>query len=191
MSLLTLPVPAPTPASARESDDRLYEIIDGRRVELPPMSAYAARIAFEVARRIGNFAEANDRGVAVTETLFRLPLPLDRKRRPDAAFVSYARWEKGRRMVPRDNAWDVVPDLAVEVVSPTDFAEELLVKLDEYFRAGVQLVWVIYPTLRLLFVYDSITSARGLGPKDEVDGGAVLPGFRQPVASFFPEAETA
>jgi Uma2 family endonuclease len=155
------------------------------------MSAYAARIAFEVARRIGNFAEANDRGVAVTETLFRLPLPLDRKRRPDAAFVSYARWEKGRRMVPRDNAWDVVPDLAVEVVSPTDFAEELLVKLDEYFRAGVQLVWVIYPTLRLLFVYDSITSARGLGPKDEVDGGAVLPGFRQPVASFFPEAETA
>jgi Uma2 family endonuclease len=153
------------------------------------MSAYAARIAFEVARRVGNFAEANDLGVAVMETLFRLALPVDRNRRPDAAFISYTRWAKGRRMVARDNAWDVVPDLAVEVVSRTDLAEELIVKLDEYFRAGVRVVWTIYPAVKTVFVHDSLLSVRGLTQTEELDGGLVLPGLRLPVASLFPAAE--
>jgi Uma2 family endonuclease len=191
MNPLTLPETAPIPsAPPAVGDEGFYEIIDGRRVELPPMSAYATLIAFEVGRRLGNFAEANNLGLAVTEMLFHLALPVDRNRRPDAAFVSYERWAKGRPMVRRDNAWDVVPDLAVEVVSPTDLAEELIDKLDEYFRAGVRLVWVIYPGTRLLYVYESLTSVRGLTHTDEVDGGAVLKGFRLPVDSFFPAAET-
>jgi Uma2 family endonuclease len=183
--------PVVVPAPSLSANDELYEIIDGRRVELPPMSAYASRIAFEVARQVGNFGEAKDLGVAVTESLFHLTLPVDRNRRPDAAFVSYERWAKGRRMVRRDNAWDVVPELAVEVISPTDLAEDLFDKIDEYFRAGVRLVWVINPGLRLIFVYDSITSVHGLTQSDVLDGGTVLPGFRVPVAAFFPEAEDA
>jgi Uma2 family endonuclease len=181
--------PPSYPPPAIDHEEGFYEIVDGRRVGLPPPSAYATLIAFEVARRLGNFAEANDLGVAVTATLFRLPIAADRNRRPDAAFVSYERWAKGRPMVRRDNAWDVVPDLAVEVVSPTDLAEELIDKIDEYFRAGVRLVWAIYPGTRLLYVYESLTSVRGLTHADEVDGGAVLKGFRLPVGSFFPAAE--
>ena len=87
-----------------------------------------------------------------------------------------------------DNAWDVAPDLAVEVVSPTDLAEELMDKVAEYFQAGVRLVWVVYPRLRLIHVYESLTQVRGLTAADELDGGAVLPGFRTPVAALFPEA---
>ena len=79
----------------------------------------------------------------------------------------------------------------MEVISPSDLAEELMVRLDEYFRAGVHTVWVIYPALRTVFVYDSLTSVRGLASGDEIDGGTVLPGFRQPVSSFFPEAQDA
>ena len=86
------------------------------------MSAYASRVASLIVRRVGNFAETKDLGVAVTETLFRLALPVDRNRRPDVAFVSFERWPKDRPMVYRDNAWDVVPDLAVEVVSPWRFS---------------------------------------------------------------------
>ena len=97
---------------------------------------------------------------------------------------------QGQPVPLRDNAWDVVPDLAIEVVSPTDFAEDLLTKLDEYFRAGVSLVWVVYPSLRLIHVYESMTRIRVATATDELDGGAVLPGFRVAVAALFPEAAT-
>jgi Uma2 family endonuclease len=184
----TPPVPPPpeTPPS-----EILYEIIDGCRVELPLGSAYASLVAFELAQEIARFAEKNDLGIASMETLFHLNLPADRNRRPDVAFVSFERWPRGRRMDLRAEAWDVVPDLAVEVVSPIDLAEELLEKLDEYLRSGVRQVWIVYPNRRLVFIFDSLTSVRVLAPADELDGGAILPGLRLPVASLFPESEGA
>ncbi len=185
------PAPPTAPPSVVVADEPLYEIVDGQRVELPPMSVYANRIAFEVAHRVANFAETNDLGVAITETLFHLALPVDRNRRPDAAFVSYARWPKGRANPIRDNAWNVVPDLAVEVISPTDLAEDLIEKLGEYFQAGVRLAWVVYPSSRLVYVYDSLTSIRVLTAEGELDGGAVLPEFRLKIASLFPGAQGA
>ncbi len=176
-----------TPAPVAD-DEALYEIIDGQRVELPPMSAYAVRVSFRIASVIGRFAEANGLGEAAHEEIFRLPLERDRNRRPDAAFVSYERWPKGRPMPLVGNAWEVAPDLAVEVLSPTDLVEELMEKVAEYFQAGVRLVWVVSPRLRMIQVYESLTQIRILTAADELDGGAVLPGFRTPVAALFPEA---
>ena len=83
-----------------------------------------------------------------------------------------------------DNAWDVVPDLAIEVVSPNDFAEELLEKIDEYFRAGVQLAWVVFPRQRLIYVYESLTQIRVLTAADVLDGGTVV--HRFPLAAGGP-----
>src|SRR5450755_2923296 len=143
-------------------DDAFFEIIDGKRVESPPMSAYAVRVASKIARRIDNFAESQNLGEAVTEVLFRLHLDRDRNRRPDVAFVSYQRWPKDRSMPLNGNAWDVVPDLAVEVLSPTDLVEEVFDKIAEYFQAGVRLVWVVSPRTRLIQVYESLTQVRGL-----------------------------
>ena len=60
----------------------------------------------------------------MTRSLFRLRSEPNLQRRPDAAFVSFDRWPKAWR-IPQANAWDVVPDLAVEVVSPTNLAEEI------------------------------------------------------------------
>jgi Uma2 family endonuclease len=85
------------------------------------------------------------------------------------------------------NPWDVVPDLAVEVISPSDLVYDLIQKIAEYFEAGVRLVWVVYPPQRLVYVYESLTRARILTVADELEGGAVLPGFRLPVANLFPE----
>jgi Uma2 family endonuclease len=193
MNPLTAPelLPVVLPAPEIGSEDGLFEIIDGQRVELPPASAFASRIASLIVRRVGNFAEENDLGVAVTETLFRLALPVARNRRPDVAFVSFERWPKGRDMDDRDNVWNVVPDLAVEVVSPTDLAEEIIEKMDEYFRSSVRQVWIVYPRQRLLHVFNSLTSVRVLTRADELDGGAVLPGMRLAVASLFPESGSA
>jgi Uma2 family endonuclease len=88
------------------------------------------------------------------------------------------------------NAWDVVPNLAIEVVSPTDSVEELEQKIAEYFRSGVQLVWVVHPTRSKIHVYDSTTQIRVLSRNDVLDGGTVVPGFRLPLAELFTEATT-
>lgn len=169
----------------------LFEIIDGQRVELPPMSAYAVRVAFRLMSQVNEFASPRNIGEAVTEVLFRLPLPVNRNRRPDGAFVSYERWSKDRPMPEADNAWDVVPHLAAEVVSPNDLADELMQKITEYFQAGVQLVWVVYPRQRIVHVYETLTRIRVLTIADELDGGSVVPGFRLPLASLFPEQAPA
>jgi Uma2 family endonuclease len=170
------------------SEEALYEIIDGQRVELPPMSVRSSLIAFELARKIANFAEERDLGRAVVEALFHLPLARDRSRRPDAAFVSYQRWAKGRAIPPdEDAAWEVVPELAVEVVSPSDRAEELMTKVTEYFEAGVSQVWVLYPRQQFVVVFESLTRIRGLTGAEELDGGEVLPGFRLALATLFPQ----
>ena len=74
-------------------------------------------------------------------------------------------------MPARDNAWDVVPDLAVEVISPHNPAEESVQKIREYFEAGVILVWVVYPEERQVYVYESPKQIRVLTGDDTLDGG--------------------
>ena len=84
-----------------------------------------------------------------------------------------------------DEAWDVVPDLVVEVVSPTDKADDLLEKVEEYFLAGVVQVWVVYPRRRVVHVFESFTQIKVTAEGQELDGGTILPGFRVPLATLF------
>jgi Uma2 family endonuclease len=148
---------------------------------------FAVWITVELYRRLANFAEANDIGRAIAEALFHLPAPINRDRRPDVAFVSHARWAKDRPLPPTDNAWDVVPNLATEVVSPTDVIDELEQKIDEYFRAGVEVVCVVHPLLKKIHVYHSPTQITVLSRGDVLDGGAVVPGFKLPLIVLFPD----
>jgi Uma2 family endonuclease len=170
-------------------DDAFYEIVDDRRVELPPMGAYAIKFAFNLAYEIQLFARSRELGQATTETLFRLRAQPSLQRRPDAAYISFERWPKGKR-IPDGNAWDVIPDLVVEVVSPTNLAEEIPTKIREYFEAGVRRAWVIYLHESLVYEYDSPRSIRVLGREDVLEGGQIIPGFRLPLEELFeaPEA---
>lgn len=171
-------------AWADEGDER-YEIIDGVRVELPPMSVDNAILAGRLARRISNFAEPAGVGEAHVEALVKLPLPVDRNRRPDLFFVPFARWPRDKP-IPRQNAWEVLPDLCAEFVSPNDLAEEVRDKVAEYLAAGVRVVWVFYPERGLADVYEPAGVARHLTRADTLDGGPVLPGFTLPLAELFP-----
>ena len=168
-------------------EDDAYEIVDGQRVEVAPMSAYAAKIATRLATEINLFAWPEKRGEAIVESLFRLPLAKDtgRNRKPDVAFVSSDRWPADRPQPVGDNAWDVVPDLAVEVVSPTDFAEDVWDKVFEYLQAEVRLVWVISPKHRFAHVYEAPSRMHLITESDFLDGGDVLPGFRLPLNRLF------
>jgi Uma2 family endonuclease len=182
MSSMTSPVPAVT---AFPEGDALFEILDGVRVEIPNMSAFATLIASRLLGELHLFLKKAACGQAVMETLFRIMK--DRNRRADVAYVSFERWPKGRPQGKDDNAWDVVPDLAVEVVSPHDLVEELQEKIDEYFRAGVALVWIVFPKHALIYVYESPSQVRILTRGDTLEGGRVLPEFRLPLAELFVE----
>jgi Uma2 family endonuclease len=180
-------VPTTGPRPPVSLDEPVYEVVNGAIVELPPMSFHANKVASRLLGLMWSYANANDLGEVVSEVLFRLPLERDRhrNRRPDVAFVSFQRWARGKPESYRDNAWDVVPDLAVEVVSPNDFADELMEKAREYFEAGVRVVWHVYPRQRLVQVYDSLESVRVVGAAGSIDAAPVLPGLSLPLSQVF------
>src|ERR1700730_5091029 len=99
--------PAGTKALRLDGDEQLYEIVDGQRLEVPHMGALASIMASRLVTELQNFGTIHDLGQATMETLFRLPLPKERNRRPDVAFVSFQRWPKGRREGLDENAWNV------------------------------------------------------------------------------------
>jgi Uma2 family endonuclease len=163
---------------------KFYEVVDGRYVENPPLGAKESVLAAFLQDLMGPFARANRLGRVVPETLFWIDRGHNLKRRPDLAFVSDQRWPL-RRRVPRTEAWDVVPDLAVEVVSESNTADAVAIKIEEYFQAGVRSVWVIYPVVSKVYVYDSPACVRILQLGDELEGGELLPGFRVALSTLF------
>jgi Uma2 family endonuclease len=191
MAQATLSEPVATATPLANGDDPLYEVVNGQRVEKPFMSVYGIRIAFVLATYLDVFAKAHKLGRVVIEAIFGLPLPRGfQQRRPDAAFVSYQRWAKNRPL-PHTDPWLVVPELAIEVISKSNPAEEMVDKIQEYFDAGVQLVWVVYPRQRLIYVYESPTQVHVLRETQELHGGSVLAGFKLPVAALFEDENEA
>jgi Uma2 family endonuclease len=188
MSAVTLPAPAPIPSRSDPHADGegRYEVVRGLRVEKQPVGLIENLIASILLARLGPFSKANNLGWGVSETLFTLPSS-GNDRKPDVAFVSFTRWPQNRP-IPRVNAWPVVPELAVEVISPTDKAFDVLEKVAEYFAAGVQQVWHIYSHIEQVYVYTAPTAVRVLTRADEIHGDPVVTGFRMPLADLFPTA---
>jgi Uma2 family endonuclease len=79
----------------------------------------------------------------------------------------------------------IVPDLVVEIVNPSNLAEEIDRKIPDSFQAQVRLVWVLYPDFGRLYVYQLPIHVRILRRTDTLDGGEVLPGFYRPIASVY------
>jgi Uma2 family endonuclease len=102
---------------------------------------------------------------------------------PDVAFVSWRRIPGGT--IPRDPVPDLVPDLAVEVLSRSNTRAEMTRKTSEYFEAGVRLLWTVDPDTRTIAVSLPAGPVRTLTEDDTLDGGDVLPGFSVPVRDIF------
>jgi Uma2 family endonuclease len=187
-TMLETPVRAqPSPIESADVpfvEEPLYEVVGGKKVELPPMAVSSNRVAWLVSTHLGTFAVSKGHGWVYMEALHWLDEPGDVKRRPDVSFVSYDRWPRDKP-IPDDEAWQVIPELAVEVVSPSDKADDLLEKVEEYFAAGVVQVWVVYPRRRVAHVFESFTSIRVVSTGQDLEGGALLPGFRLPLATLF------
>jgi Uma2 family endonuclease len=105
---------------------------------------------------------------------------------PDVSFIS---WDKlPNRELPAEPIPDVVPDLAVEVLSEGNTPEEMRRKLGEYFKAGVRLVWFIDPAKRTAEVYTSPRRKTVVPANGVLNGNRVLPGFRLALQELFTRA---
>lgn len=169
-----------------------FEVINGQIVETPYMSDYAVEVAHRLKRAVDRHLDTHDLGESGIERLYSIPQPDDggRNRRPDWSYVSYERWPKDHPYSYRGHARDVVPDIAAEVVSPGDHADELNAKVWEYLRGGVRLVWVVYPLSQQIHAYrPGSNQIRVYFAADELDAGDILPGFRTPLAPLFPPVE--
>jgi len=175
------------PSESIKTDEALYELIHGQRVELSPMSVWAVTIATRLTGVLNAFAKPLQLGEAFMEMLIVLAVPEDeeRNRRPDVCFVSSSRLGASSPEDLDAAAWDVVPDLVVEVTSPTDRAEAQRQKVVEYFQLGVRCVWVVYPKLGLIDVYDGPANFRVFGSDDVLLGDPVLPGFELRLGDLF------
>ena len=166
-------------------DDSLYEVVNGQRVEKAPMGTLQNLVCTALSFYLQLHVRQQEIGTVASETLFVLDQASGLDRRPDLAYVSRQRWKRPTQTA----AWDVVPDLAVEVISPTNRAPEVLEKIHEYFAAGVRLVWVVYCEPRQVYVYRSPVSIQVLTPQDTLQGDDVIAGFTLPVAKLFEDLD--
>ena len=152
------------------------------------MGTYASYLAAVLVRLLGNFNADADLGIVLgADGMLRLAPGLVRI--PDVSFISWDRLPK--RQIPRQAIADVVPDLAVEVISSSNTREEMDRKLREYFQSGVRLVWYVYPNSREVHVYNQLDASEVVVESKSLDGGDVLPAFHLPLTSLFcnPSAE--
>jgi Uma2 family endonuclease len=179
--------PAPGTATIKDvvrierRENRLYELVDGVLVE-KTMGFTESRIAILLASALQQFIEVDDLGV-ITGPDGMIRLPENLVRMPDVAFVSWSRFPDGQ--MPREPVPQIVPDLAIEVLSVGNTEGEMSRKLREYFRAGVPLVWIIDPKTESATVYSSLTRAKQVSPDGTLDGGKVLPGFQVSLKDLF------
>jgi Uma2 family endonuclease len=166
-------------------DDSLYEVVNGEWKEKAPMGMLQAWVASTLLVLLDNFVRSHRLGKVISESLFVLDSSTNLQRRPDLAFVSRQRVGKPVQSA----AWDVVPDLAVGVISPTSRAPEVLEKIHEHFAAGVRLAWVVYCQPRQVYLYRSTTTIQVLTPADTLEGDDVIAGFTLPVAKLFEDRD--
>lgn len=169
----------------QERENRLCELVDGVLVE-KTMGFNEGRIAILIAAALHNFIERDDLGV-VTGADGMIRFPENLVRLPDVAF---ARWERfPHEEIPDEPAPEIVPDLAVEVLSKGNTPGEMSRKLREYFQAGVSLVWFVDPKARTVAVFTSVTRSKTIPASGTLEGGKVLPGFALPIANLFAKAK--
>jgi Uma2 family endonuclease len=182
----------PTPGTATEEDvitvhDRekcLCELVDGILVE-KTAGFYESRLAVVLGTMLDTYVCDQDLGIVLGADGTMKIMP-GMVRIPDVSFISWYRLPD--RRLPEKPIPDLVPDLAVEVLSKGNTPKEMERKLQEYFDAGVRQVWLIDGEARTIRVFTSPNHSRLYKERGRVRGGKLLPGFALTVAELFSRA---
>jgi Uma2 family endonuclease len=165
MSTKTL-ITADQYATLDEPEGVRYELSEGELIVSPSAMLFHNLICKRIFVPLSIFADRNELGEVVMETDFQLSE--DTVRRPDIAFISA---EKLARIDPHQRL-RIAPDLAIEVASPSDRPDDVMLKVQQYLNAGTATVLVMYPQARLAYLYRE-------GRVEVFESGAIdiLPGF--------------
>ena len=165
----------------RYPNDEPYELLEGEILTVPPPKFPHGSVAARLLRYLSPFVYDNQLGETTTDVGFRLSAST--LIAPDVCFISsksYAQIGDVTDYIP------FAPDLAVEVVSPSNSANEMESKVQAYLSAGGSLVWVIYPLLRKVVVHRADHSSYDVTVGQMLTGDDLLPGLQIPVADLFP-----
>lgn len=161
-----------------ESDLEGYEYVKGELIPRPPTSGEHGDIRANLFLSLGPYVRENQLGrVYTSDTGFKIG---DRFLIPDIAFVSTERLPDNRR-----KAFSIPPDLAVEIVSPTDVLFRVFEKALTYLSGGTQLVWVIEPVAKTVTVYRSEVDIETFTREDTLTGEDIIEGFSCKVSQLF------
>ncbi|MBI4520292.1 MAG: Uma2 family endonuclease [Gemmatimonadetes bacterium] len=164
-----------------EEEGKRVELVRGRMVREPLPGGEHGVLVGELHARIAAHVRERGLGRALIECGFHLPGEPHTVRGPDVAVVST---ERLPAETPR-GFWQLAPDLAVEVVSPSDRWTKVLDKVHQYLEAGSRAVWVVDGRRRRVSVFRPGAETLVLNESDVLDGGDVLPGFSLPLAELF------
>ncbi len=156
-------------------DRKRCEFVDGEWKE-KNVSSKSSNVGIRLASRLDSYVEKENLGfVFEGDCAYQIhPDEPNRLRKPDYSFIALGRFPND--IIPDGNLF-IAPDLAVEIVSPSDEAVDLNNKVTEFLRAGVRLVWVVYPASRTVWVFRLNGTASWLIGDAELNGEDVVPGF--------------
>jgi Uma2 family endonuclease len=162
-----------------------YELVEGRLVRMSPTGGEHGLIVMALLMAVGRFVGENNLGeVLPPETGFLISPPgsPDTVLAPDLAFVRRDRGTMTRvEGFPR-----LAPDLVAEVVSPSQGRVEMGAKAQQWLRAGVLMVWLLFPAMRTVEVWRGDRLVQTLPSDGELSGEEILPGLVLPLADVFP-----
>jgi len=169
-----------------EEPGKRFELDRGELIVEPSPTFRHNTIFFRIARHLQDFVRAHHLGQVTVENDFRLGRDIVRK--PDVAFV---RTETLNRMNVDRSPIEGVPDLAIEVVSETNLAQDMLTKVHQYLDAGAKAVWVFYPNLKVVAIHDS-QGTREIAAPASLQDKTVFPGqsYILPLTPIFDEDMT-
>jgi len=161
-----------------------FELVDGRLVE-QHVSVLSCLVSGMVHALLAAYCHPKRIGwVFLQESGFQYdPAAPKKVRKPDAAFIRHDRLPESEWLA---GFCHVVPDLAVEVISPNDTFDEVEKKVEEYLRLGVQLVWIVSLPTRQVYVHRHDGTMAKVRENSDLSGEDLIPGFRCRVSNLFP-----
>lgn len=166
-------------------DGYIYEVIEGMLVRMAGSGEDATLIGGNLYFALRSFVEPRGLGVVTpADGVYKFP-GAETGLLPDVGFYA---WEHHPEHQPSPRPIPFAPDLAIEVVSPDQKADEMAVKARTYLAGGTRLVWVVWPQAHHIDVWQADHSdgpVTTLNMSDTLDGDDVVPGFTQPVAAVF------